>query len=307
MKLNGRNITRISGSPIRQNNDSGIHWVRHEIVTSRTSVLVREKNVKVNPFLSVGLKAATVREKKRRREERIGFCGSDLSDGCKEEEVEEEDEADSEGTVFLCSLLMLNLVVIFHPTSSRVPNSELAKVLHRPIRSLAFPEESTTGLFLALAIPLEDPYKSISIADFFEATYTLPTNASDEYFWLVNEQRRRRRSLDRATLYQVVENKFITYGYQGHECLLRAICETSEHSLRHNGLIGDILHVIFTQRRSGLRRNHGWLFSSSDNEIILFFTSYLRGEVKGEEGETLALLLPGVISRFEMREGQGPK
>ena len=37
-----------------------------------------------------------------------------------------------------------------------------------------------------------------------------------------------------------------SYGYQGHECLLRAICETSEHYLRHNGLIGDILHVIFT-------------------------------------------------------------
>ncbi|KAK9306591.1 hypothetical protein QLX08_002781 [Tetragonisca angustula] len=147
-------------------------------------------------------------------------------------------------------LLMLNLVVIFHPTSSRVPNSELAKVLHRPIRSLTFPEESATGLFVALAIPLEDPYKSISIADFFEATYTLPTNASDEYFWLVNEQRRRRRSLDRATLYQVVENKFVNYGYQGHECLLRAICETSEHSLRHNGLIGDILHVIFTPTSS---------------------------------------------------------
>ncbi|XP_076283722.1 uncharacterized protein LOC143210604 isoform X1 [Lasioglossum baleicum] len=38
--------------------------------------------------------------------------------------------------------------------------------------------------------------------------------------------------------------------YQGHECLLRAICETSEHTLRHNGLIGDILHVIFTPTSS---------------------------------------------------------
>lgn len=56
---------------------------------------------------------------------------------------------------------------------------------------------------------MEDPYKSISIADFFEATYTLPTNASDEYPWLVNEQRKKKRSLDRVTLYQVVENKFV--------------------------------------------------------------------------------------------------
>lgn len=35
-------------------------------------------------------------------------------------------------------------------------------------------------------------------------------------------------------------------GYSGRECLLRAICETSEFPLRHNGLIGDIMHVIFT-------------------------------------------------------------
>ncbi|XP_060813890.1 uncharacterized protein LOC132906056 [Bombus pascuorum] len=145
---------------------------------------------------------------------------------------------------------MLNLLVIFHPTGSRLLNSELAEILHRPIRSLTFPEESTAGLFVALAIPLEEPYKSISIADFFEATYSLPTNASDEKLWLYTEERRRKRSLDRATLYQAVENKFINYGYQGHECLLRAICETSEHYLRHNGLIGDILHVIFTPTSS---------------------------------------------------------
>ncbi|XP_050474941.1 uncharacterized protein LOC126865985 isoform X2 [Bombus huntii] len=150
----------------------------------------------------------------------------------------------------LISPLMLNLLVIFHPTGSRLQNSELAEILHRPIRSFTFPEESTAGLFVALAIPLEEPYKSISIADFFEATYSLPTNASDEKLWLYTDERRRKRSLDRATLYQAVKNKFDNYGYQGHECLLRAICETSEHYLRHNGLIGDILHVIFTPTSS---------------------------------------------------------
>ncbi|KAG6801303.1 hypothetical protein HZU73_03424 [Apis mellifera caucasica] len=149
-------------------------------------------------------------------------------------------------------LLMVNLVaLILHSTGSRSPNSKLAETLHRPIRSLTFPEESTLGIFVALAIPLEDPYKSISIADFFEATYDLPTNVTDEYLWLSDGRRRKRRSLDRVTLYRVIESKFDNYGYQGHECLLRAICETSEHSLlRHNGLIGDILHVIFTPTSS---------------------------------------------------------
>nr|XP_012151352.1 PREDICTED: uncharacterized protein LOC100877571 [Megachile rotundata] len=107
----------------------------------------------------------------------------------------------------------------------------------------------TLQIFIALAIPLDEPYKSVSIADFFEATYNLPVNVSDPWFD-PGEGRRKRRSLNRATLYQLVEKKFINYGYQGHECLLRAICETSEHSLRHNGLIGDILHVIFTPTSS---------------------------------------------------------
>ncbi|XP_076763337.1 uncharacterized protein LOC143430798 [Xylocopa sonorina] len=139
---------------------------------------------------------------------------------------------------------------MLHPSRSKSSNSEFAEILHRPIRSFGFPDESTAALYFTFAVPLEEPYKAVTIADFFEATYTLPTNFSQDFVVYDTETRRRRRSLDRATLYQVVENKFANYGYQGHECLLRAICETSEHPLRHNGLIGDILHVIFTPTSS---------------------------------------------------------
>lgn len=37
-----------------------------------------------------------------------------------------------------------------------------------------------------------------------------------------------------------------SFGLKGRECLLRTICETAESPLRHNGLMGDILHIIFT-------------------------------------------------------------
>lgn len=73
-----------------------------------------------------------------------------------------------------------------------------------------FKSDRSFQLFFALAVPLEDPYKSISLANFFEATYTLPTNASDELPWTeIERARRRRRGLDRATVYQAVANKFI--------------------------------------------------------------------------------------------------
>lgn len=36
-------------------------------------------------------------------------------------------------------------------------------------------------------------------------------------------------------------------GFNGHECLLRTICEAAEIPLGlHNGVLGDIMHIVFT-------------------------------------------------------------
>lgn len=35
-------------------------------------------------------------------------------------------------------------------------------------------------------------------------------------------------------------------GYPARACLLRSICEASEYPLDHNGVLGGIIHVIFT-------------------------------------------------------------
>ncbi|EFN73783.1 hypothetical protein EAG_06425 [Camponotus floridanus] len=114
-------------------------------------------------------------------------------------------------------------------------------------------------IFVAIAVPLENPLSSISLSYFFEANYVLPPNIT--YFEPWTELKRKKRTIDRATIYRVLESKFerqvrkqtaIRYdsGNPGRECLLRAICETSEYPLRHNGIIGDIMHVIFTPSAS---------------------------------------------------------
>nr|KAF7412774.1 hypothetical protein H0235_012625 [Vespula pensylvanica] len=140
--------------------------------------------------------------------------------------------------------------------SSKSSNSEIAETLHRPIRSLSFPEASTMGrsnsfqIFLAIAVPLEDPQKSISLSYFFEASYNLPSNLSYFEPWSAKAsggERKRRSSIDRTTIYRVLESKFKSSGYLGRECLLKTICENSEYPLRHNGVIGDIFHVLFTK------------------------------------------------------------
>ncbi|KYN08162.1 hypothetical protein ALC62_00847 [Cyphomyrmex costatus] len=123
------------------------------------------------------------------------------------------------------------------------------------------------GIFAALSVPLEDPLNSISLSYFFEANYVLPPNITSLEPW--TGLKRRKRNIERTTIYRVLESKFerqvrkqiiarYDSGYSGRECLLRAICESSEFPLQHNGLIGDIMHVIFTpstSRHEGLPRD----------------------------------------------------
>lgn len=43
-----------------------------------------------------------------------------------------------------------------------------------------------------------------------------------------------------------MENTF-SAGFNGHECLLRTICEAADLPLGlHNGVLGDIMHIVFT-------------------------------------------------------------
>ncbi|XP_046432190.1 uncharacterized protein LOC124185445 [Neodiprion fabricii] len=127
-------------------------------------------------------------------------------------------------------------------------NSEIAKILHRPIRELTYPSSSTTGIFFAVAVPLSDPEHSISLSYFFEANYDLPSNFS--YYDPLLLGRRTRRSIDRETVYRALESKFESAGFPGRDCLLRSICETSEWPIRHNGILGDVMHVILTPSSS---------------------------------------------------------
>lgn len=50
----------------------------------------------------------------------------------------------------------------------------------------------------------------------------------------------------RAQFYQLLERMFHNFGRNGRECVLRTICEVAESPLKHNGMIGEILDVVFT-------------------------------------------------------------
>jgi hypothetical protein len=41
-------------------------------------------------------------------------------------------------------------------------------------------------------------------------------------------------------------NNVYRHGIEGRSCVLRTICEVAETPLHHNGLVGELLHVMLT-------------------------------------------------------------
>lgn len=53
--------------------------------------------------------------------------------------------------------------------------------------------------------------------------------------------------LSRKIVYTFLENKLESFGLKGNACLLKTICQVAEVALgRNNGVLGDLVHVIFT-------------------------------------------------------------
>ncbi|XP_022901217.1 uncharacterized protein [Onthophagus taurus] len=140
-----------------------------------------------------------------------------------------------------------------------------------------FPPGSSMGLFLALAIPLDIPNKSVYVAYNFEANYLLPYNVTQDVYPPIIERNSVRsgdkdekkeakdnnviettktkkkmfKGVDRKLIYDAMESKLESHGYKGRPCLLRLICETALHSITEtNGVLGNIFHVVFTPSTS---------------------------------------------------------
>ncbi|XP_021934796.1 uncharacterized protein LOC110837208 isoform X2 [Zootermopsis nevadensis] len=130
-------------------------------------------------------------------------------------------------------------------------------VLSRKARYALFPDSSTMGLYLAVAVPLEDASYDVSVSWNFEATYQLPSNYTELILpFVLASASRSERQFNRRSAYRIVEKRFKSYGLKGRECLLRTICEAAESPLLHNGLFGDILHIIFTPSSSADENLH---------------------------------------------------
>ncbi|XP_030025668.1 uncharacterized protein LOC115444147 isoform X1 [Manduca sexta] len=121
-------------------------------------------------------------------------------------------------------------------------------------RALIFPPTSLYGTFLAIAVPIDIPDKNVFVSYNFESNYSVLTNITeiDEVIFpnLPMISSRQTRSITRELAYTVLETRFKEHGMNGRECMLRNICEAAETPLHHNGLLGHIMHVVFTPSAS---------------------------------------------------------
>ncbi|CAL7939734.1 unnamed protein product [Xylocopa violacea] len=118
----------------------------------------------------------------------------------------------------------------------------------RHFRSIGFPEGSGMGVFFALGVPLDIPEKSVLFSIYFEANYALPGEWNSSYY--LEEPYLRKRSLDRRLAYDILMNKLESFGYSGENCLLKMICEVANYPLTSNGVLGDVLQILFTPSSS---------------------------------------------------------
>ncbi|CAH0399387.1 unnamed protein product [Chilo suppressalis] len=143
----------------------------------------------------------------------------------------------------------------------------------RQKRALIFPPVSLYGTFCAIAVPVDIPDRNVFLSYNFEANYSTVSNITeiDEVLFpnLPVISSRQSRSITRELAYTVLENRFQQHGMRGRECLLRNICEAAETTLHHNGLLGHIMHIIFTPSSS---REEGL-----DDE-------YYEAELEGQRG-----------------------
>ncbi|XP_029715192.2 uncharacterized protein LOC109407271 [Aedes albopictus] len=81
-----------------------------------------------------------------------------------------------------------------------------------------------------------------------QANYVIPSSiiwpVPESYF----KQRLNNDFVDdsRGMLYRTLQRIFDTFGTDGRDCVLKAICEIAEAPLDHNGMFGEILDVVFT-------------------------------------------------------------
>ncbi|XP_047004467.1 uncharacterized protein LOC124622720 [Schistocerca americana] len=136
-----------------------------------------------------------------------------------------------------CITAVVCLLLLY--TASCTFNICTAERASRSIPFLVYPNGGALKWVVGLSIPVKVSNRSVGMLLQFQGLYAHPSNISEisQHFPL---------NVGRAAIYAVFTSIMNALGTDGHACLLRAVCEAAETPLLHNGLFGEVAHLLLT-------------------------------------------------------------
>ncbi|XP_058055837.1 uncharacterized protein LOC131207244 [Anopheles bellator] len=130
--------------------------------------------------------------------------------------------------------------------------TEREKVLSRRKRFVVFPEGSSFSVAVCMTIGIygNPNYQMVSWALNWGIAYNLP-NQTISFVQEMAEPKPMVQRRNRRDLYQKLEVIMNNMGYDGRDCILRALCESSQYFGRKgNNMIAEMLRTLFSYPKS---------------------------------------------------------
>ncbi|RZF39507.1 hypothetical protein LSTR_LSTR001028 [Laodelphax striatellus] len=144
--------------------------------------------------------------------------------------------------MIISRILVSEIVLVLEMVSCLTLEEKFIEISSRHKRQLTYPYGSAIGMYLAFVVPVDLQEQDILFSYNFEANYNLPTTLEQYAFQSLKSL----RSFSRQMAFKYLESYLDRQRINGEQCILRLICEVSQAELRQNGLLGNLIHVLFT-------------------------------------------------------------
>ncbi|XP_043789437.1 uncharacterized protein LOC122713247 isoform X2 [Apis laboriosa] len=110
------------------------------------------------------------------------------------------------------------------------------------------PRLSSRWCFEGFAMPVQVSGQILSYGQNIQFQYMLPNNATffTNYFQDASRRRRRASWSERVPVYDILQRELDMRNVDGKACLKKNICEAASTSLKDEGLVGELLHLLLT-------------------------------------------------------------
>ncbi|XP_047004468.1 uncharacterized protein LOC124622722 [Schistocerca americana] len=119
--------------------------------------------------------------------------------------------------------------------------SASARRTARNVPLLVFPNGGTFKFVVGITTPVKLPNRTMVMQLQFQWLYAEMTNISQA-------EQDLQVTVGRAAAYGAISSIMDGLGVDGHSCLLRAICEAAETPLLHDGLLGELAHLLLSEK-----------------------------------------------------------